>query len=112
MVVQDEWALDPSVRMMRQVFGRIEVAQKELLERSNISPFDTRLRLWRETALGFFEQSWVQAAKCGIDLEEEKAATIYAHCLARAISMEGVEVAIEALPKDEKIKMLLKKTLS
>ena len=33
MVVEDEWALDPSVRMMRRVFGHIEVAQKELLKR-------------------------------------------------------------------------------
>lgn len=111
MVVEDEWALDPSVRMMREVFGRIEVAQNEFLQRLSISPFDTRLRLWREIALKFFEKSWVQAAKHGIGLGEEKAATIYIHCLARAINIEGTEVALEALPKDEKIKMLLKEIL-
>jgi len=111
MAVEDEWALDPSVRMMRRVFGRIEAAQKDLLQRMSISPFDTRLRLWRETTLKFFERSWDQAAKYGIDLEEEKAAAIYLYCLARAINMEGIEVTLEALPKDEKINMLLRETL-
>ena len=103
--------INPSVQMMRRVFGRIEAAQETLLQRLSISPFDTRLRSWREIALKFFEKSWVQAAKHGIGLGEEKAATIYIHCLARAINMEGTEVALEALPKDEKIKMLLKETL-
>jgi hypothetical protein len=111
MVVEDEWALDPSVRMMREVFGRIEGAQNEFLQRLGISPFDTRLRLWRETALKFFEKSWGHAAKYGIGLEKEKAVTIYIHCLARAINMECTKVALEALPKDEKITMLLKETL-
>ncbi len=108
---EDEWALDPSVRMMRQVFGRIEAAQEKLLQRLNISPFDTRLRTWRETALKFFEKSWVQAKKYGIDLEEEQATAIYVRCLTRAINVEGIEVTREAFSNDEKIKMLLNETL-
>ena len=112
MVVEDEWALDPSVRMMRKIFGRIEAAQNELLQRLGISPFDTRLRSWRETALKSFETSWVQANKYGIDLEEDQFTAIYVHCLTHAINIQGIEGALEAFPNDEKITMLLKETLS
>jgi len=111
MADEDEWAFNPSVRMMRRVFGRIEAAQEKLLQRLSISPFDTRLRPWRETALKFFEKSWVQAKKYGIDLEEEQTTAIYVHCLTRALNIEGIEVAREAFPDDEKITMLLKETL-
>jgi hypothetical protein len=111
MANEDEWALDPSVRVMRRVFERIEAAQENLLHHLNISPFDTRLRSWRETALKFFEKSWVQAKKYGIDLEEEQAAAVYLYCFARAINMDGINVAREALPNDEKITMLLKEAL-
>ena len=111
MANEDEWALDPSVRVMRRVFEHIEVAQEKLLHYLSISPFDTRLRSWRETALKFFEKSWVQAKKYGIDLEENQAAAVYVHCFARAIKMDGIKVAREALPNDEKISMLLKEAL-
>ena len=111
MAVEHDWGQDPSVQTMRRVFGRIEAAQETLLQRLRISPFDTRLRSWRETTLTFFEKSWVQATKHGIDLEEEQAAAIYVHCLKRAINTEGIEVAHEAFPNDEKITMLLKETL-
>jgi hypothetical protein len=51
--------------------------QKELLKRLSISPFDARLRLWRETARKVFEQSWAHAVKLDIYLEEEKATAVY-----------------------------------
>jgi len=111
MANEDEWALDPSVRVMRRVFEHIEVAQEKLLHYLSISPFDTRLRSWRETALKFFEKSWVQAKKYGIDLDEEQAAAIYLHCFTRALNLNGIEVAPEAFPNDEKITMLLEETL-
>jgi len=111
MMNEDEWALDPSVRVMRRVFEHIEVAQEKLLHHLSISRFDIRLKSWRETALKFFEKSWVQAKKYGIDLDEEKAAAIYVHCFARALNLNGIEVAPEAFPNDEKITMLLEETL-
>ena len=46
----DKWGEDPSVRAMRQVFQRMEVAQKELLGGLGISPFNPNLRGWRECA--------------------------------------------------------------
>jgi len=111
MATEDEWALDPSVLVMRRVFEYIGEAQTKLLQHLGISPFDTRLRLWRETALKFFEKSWVQAKKYRINLEEKQAATVYVHCLIRALNMYGIEVALEAFPHDEKITRLLKETL-
>ena len=111
MANEDEWALDPSVRIMRRVFEHMEEAQAKLLHHLGISPFDARLRLWRETTLKFFEKSWVQAKKYGIDLEEKQAASVYVHCLIRTLSMYGIEVAREAFPNDEKITRLLKEAL-
>lgn len=112
MAVEDDWGRDdPSVRAMRQVFRRIEAAQEELLKRLSISPFDVKLRLWRETARDFFERSWAHAVQLGLNLDEGKTAAIYIHCLARAIGLEAIKVVIEILPKDEEIEILLKETL-
>lgn len=63
MTNEDEWALDPSVQVMRRVFEHIEATQERLLHHLSISPFDTRLSSWRETVLKFFEKSCVQAKK-------------------------------------------------
>jgi len=111
MVDPDNWGKDPSVRIMRAVFSRIEQVQGELLQRVCIEPLDTRLRRWRENALQCFEQVWIHAANRGIHLNEEKAAATYVHCLARAMVSEGTSVPLEVLPKDEDIEMLLKEVL-
>lgn len=111
MAVADDWGLDPSVRMMRRVFGRIEMLQGDLLKRWSIPSFDPRLRRWRENARDYLERCWVQASRLGIEVGEEQAATIYAHCLARAVAQDGVKVPHETLPKEEKIEILLKEVL-
>lgn len=111
MVDPDSWGKDPSVRIMRGVFRRMEEAQGELLQRACIEPLDTRLRSWRENALQCFEQAWIHAANRGIHLSEEKAAAVYVHCLVRAMVSEGISVPLEVLPKDEDIEMLLKEVL-
>ena len=107
----DEWGHDPSVQIMRRLFKRMEVTQRELLKASNISPFDARLRRWREKALESFERAWAYAAKSGFELKEESAAALYSRCLAGAIIGEGTEAAVEMPPKDETIEMLLMKAL-
>jgi hypothetical protein len=73
----DEWGHDPSVQVMRRLFKHMEVAQGELLEASNISPFDARLRRWREKALESFEKAWAYAAKSDFELKEDRAAALY-----------------------------------
>jgi hypothetical protein len=111
MPVADDWGFDPSVRMMRRVFGRIEMVQGDLLQRLSISSFDPRLRRWRQKARDYLERCWVQASRLGIEVGEEQAACIYAHCLAWAMNLDGVKVPRETLPEDEKIEILLKEVL-
>lgn len=100
---RDDWGHDPSVQGMRRVFARMEKAQQELLGRLSISPFDPRLRRRREEARTFFERAWPLAARRGIVVSEEDAASLYAHCLARTLRSDGIEVPSEALPCDERI---------
>jgi hypothetical protein len=103
MTIQDDWGHDPSVQSMRRVFARMEMAQKELLGRLNISPFDARLRQWREEARALFERLWPLAARRGVVVSEEDTASLYAHCLARTLRRDGVDVPSEAVPCDERI---------
>ena len=111
MAVEHDWGQDPSVRMMRRVFSRMEIAQKNFLENLNISFFDKRIRRWRQTALDFFERSWAKANHDNIILDEDKIATMYIHCFARATGDEGVEISSSSLPHDETVETLVKETL-
>ena len=96
--VRDDWGQDPSVRMMRQIFAHMEIAQGKLLGRLDISPYDSRLRRWRKEAHELFERAYTLAAKEGVMMGEERAASIYLNCLRQALSRDGVEVADEVVP--------------
>ncbi len=100
MSIRDDWGEDPSVRSMRRVFAHMETAQGKLLGHLNISPYDDRLRRWREEARILFDRACVQTARRGGVLNEEYAASIYLHCLGHALSSDGVEVPSDALPRD------------
>ena len=108
----DEWGQDPSVQSMRRVFSFMEEAQHELLRHLNISLFDKRLRRSREKALELFERAWPQAVQQGIIGNEKEAASLYIHCLARAMNSAGIEVPKEWLPMNEKIVHLLMEKLT
>jgi hypothetical protein len=110
MAVELNWDQDPSVQAMRRVFSRMEIAQKELLKQLNISHFDERLRVWRQTALELFERSCANARQQNIALDEEKIAGIYLHCLARTIGSGDIAIARDSLPRDEKIEKLVEET--
>jgi predicted glycosyl hydrolase (DUF1957 family) len=112
MISKDEWGHDPSVQVMRRIFKHMEMKQEALLKASNITPFDARLRQWREKALEYFEKSWAYANNSGMNLGEEKIATLYVHCLIRAITGTSTGAYVEMLSKDETIEMLLTKALS
>lgn len=107
----DDWGRDPSVKMMRRVFGRMEESQSRFLELMNISFFDNRLRLWREKAREIFERSWEKATQSGMNINEEKAAVIYVNCLAKVLHLDGIEIPSEALTCNEEIERLLKESL-
>ncbi len=103
MPLRDDWGQDPSVQGMRRVFAHMETAQEKLLGRLSISPYDNRLRRWREEALTFFDRACALAAKRGIALSEEYLASIYLHCLGQVLSLDGIEVSSDILPRDEGI---------
>jgi len=81
----------------------MEKAQEKLLRRLNISPYDDRLRRWREGACTLFDRSCALAAKRGAVLSEEYAASIYLYCLGQVMSLDGVEVPSDVLPPGEGI---------
>ena len=103
MSLQDEWGHDPSVQSMRRVFSRMEAIQREVLGRSTLSPFDGRLRGWREEALTLFERAWARATKGNVTTGEEELARLYAYCILRVLRTKGIEVGSEALADDDKL---------
>ena len=103
MSIRDDWGEDPSVQSMRRVFAHMETAQEELLGRLSISPYDNRLRRWREEARTFFDRACALTTKRGIVLSEEYLASIYLHCLGQVLSLNGIEFPSDVLPRDEGI---------
>jgi len=104
----DEWGRDPSVRAMRRVFAAMENEQKEFINNLGLSPFDHRMRRWRERALAAFDASWARSARGGMELSEEEAGVLYVHCLGKIMTREGVDVPAETLPRSEKLVKLLR----
>jgi len=107
----DEWGRDPSVRVMREVFHRAEIAQEELLTDLSISPFNPRLRSWREATLELFEQAWSTASRRGLFVNEEEAVALYVQCLLRILVKDGVAGAAKVISEDEKITRLLEEVM-
>ena len=107
----DEFDGDPSVRTMRRVFSALEAAQKEFIMELGLSPFDHRLRRWRERTLAVFEASWARSARGGLELSETEAGALYVHCFGKIMAREGMVVPPELLPQSEKIKKILREVL-
>ena len=106
MMAPDERGRDPTVQMMRKVFGRMELAEREVLEETGISMWDPRLRRWREISRAAFERAWASATRRKMVLGEDQAGALYAHCLARTMMREGIESA-RCHHRDEAIKRLV-----
>jgi hypothetical protein len=107
----DEWGRDPSVQAMRRVFAAMEAAQREFIKKGGLSPFDPRMRRWRERALAAFDAAWARTVRAGVQLSETEVGTLYVHCLGKIVSREGVDVPVEMLPRDEKIVKLLREVV-
>lgn len=108
---RDNFGADPQVRYLRQVFGYTETAQADFLHRLNISPFDDRLRRWREASLKLFEKVWMLSSNRGIPAEKERVSKIYLYCLAHFLKLNRIGVPPEILPVDENIESLMKEVL-
>lgn len=103
----DEWGRDPAVQAMRKVFKGMETSLGEILEKLDISPYDHRIRGWLEKALAKFESSWGIANQTGISMNEKTAPLIYAHCLAKIMASEGIEIREGVLPTDRESERLV-----
>lgn len=103
----DEWSRNPAVKAMRSIFDGMEASLKKMLERAAISPYDHRIRGWLEQALIKFERSWGAAEQMGIRMNEEIAPVVYAHCLAKILESQGVEIPEDMLPEKKQIQKLI-----
>jgi hypothetical protein len=104
----DEWGKDPSVRIMRKVFKGMEKAQQELLKRLDITPYDLRIRSWRDQALAFFERACGVASRTGIVVDEPVASLIYVHCLAKVMRAQRINIPPGTLPDAKNVERIFK----
>lgn len=109
---EHDWGKDPSVRAMRKVFAAMEATQREFIRNLGLSPFDRRLRRWRERALPAFDASWARSARADLELSETETGALYVHCLGRIMSREGMEIPAEILPRSEKLARLLREVFA
>jgi hypothetical protein len=86
----------------------MEGAQKRLMKDMGLSPFDQRLRRWRERALAAFDAAWARGARTGVELNETEAGELFVHCLVMIMTREGMEVPVEMLPRSEKLQKILR----
>ncbi len=108
MTEKDEWEKDPSVRVMRKVFKGMEEAQHELLKRLDITPYDLRIRRWRDEALTLFERACGAAGRMGIAIDEHAASLIYVHCLAKIMSAQRINIPLGILPDAKDVERIFK----
>jgi len=111
MTDNDSWGLDPQIRYMRKVFAAVEAEQKVFLQAVGISPTDERLRRFRDVALRFFERAYTAAMQRGVEEDENAAVAVYIFCLARALSMRGVDIPPASLPSRGELKRLVDEVL-
>ena len=106
-----DWGSDPQVRHLRRMFADIEAAQTRFLKSINISPFDDRLRRWRDAALKLFEKTWVLSVRQGLSVGEREVSRMYLHCLAHFLRLNRIDVSQEVLPASEDMSGLIKEAL-
>ena len=105
---KDEWGKDPSVQIMRKVFKGMENAQHELLKRLDITPYDLRIRRWRDQALALFERACGVANRMGITIDEHTASVVYVHCLAKVMGAERINILSGILPEAKSVERIFK----
>lgn len=105
---QDSWGRDPAVQQMRRVFVEMEQIQKTLLDQVRISPFDSRLRSVRETALNLFDRASARAADKGMRLTDNAMVGIYTGCLQQALTIAGIAISQDLLSDDGTLRELVR----
>ena len=112
MTDRDEWGKDPSVQILRKVFKGMENAQHELLKQLDITPYDLRIRRWREQALALFERAWATANRMGIAMDEPTASALYVHCLAKVMGAGQINIPAGVLPEVKSVERIFKEISS
>jgi len=112
MTEMDEWGKDPSVQFLRKVFKEMEKAQQELLKQLDITPYDPRIRSWRDKALALFERAWGIANRMGVTIDEHTASLVYVHCLAKVMSAERINIPSGILRDAKKVERIFKEVFS
>ena len=107
----NDWGADPQVRYLRMVFAAIESSQTQFLKDIDISPFDERLRRWRDAALKLFEKAWTLSARRSISSNKEEISNLYLHCLAHFLKLNRIDISQEALPESEDMARLIYEAL-
>ncbi len=103
----DEWGRDPAVQAMRKVFNEMEKSLVRIRQRLDISPYDPRIGRWREKSLAIFERAWAVANQMRVIMDEKVASVVYAHCLAKVIGSEGIEIPESILPQEKEAEKLI-----
>lgn len=111
MIDTDEWGRDPQVRFLRRAFFRMETAQRELLERLQISPFDDRLKRIRDAALRLFEKVWRISSRWDMSMNEEEISRLYMYSFAYILERNRIQIPPEVLPPDDKINRLIQEAV-
>lgn len=93
MTASDDFGHDPNVQSARKYFSRMEAMDSELIKRSDISVFDSRLRTARDTRLDLYEESCTRAARKGIRLDESMMFELFELCQDVAFKTCGLKVS-------------------
>ena len=91
------------MRAMRRLFAQMESDQKELFKQLEVSPYDIRLRPCREDAKDLFERMLSLSAAKGQGQDDVDAATLYVHCLVRALKHHGLPVPDKTIQEDPRL---------
>ena len=79
----------------------------KMIKSLDISPYDPRLRDWRDRARVMFERNWAEAVNRGIAMDGIAASALYARCLAKLFASGGIHVSQRVLPEDPRVEALL-----
>jgi len=110
--VPDEWGHDPQVQYLRKIFAAIEKAQKNLLQKCDVSPFDERLRRIREATLSAFEKAWVIASRRGRATTEDDILYLYLSVFARILRGNRIAVPDSLLPVNKELASIVQEVFS
>ena len=111
MKIIDEFGKDPTVQRTRKLFSMMEKADLALIEKLDLSPFDTRLRTARTMRLNLYEKVFSLAFRKSIQVDESFALQLFMHCQKIAFAKCGFSYEPDQ-PEIPQIAALIKEALA